>query len=73
MLDDDSQKHLLSHLINDFDKDLNLNYKTNIILKSELTKKYLKDIGFDWPEIDRNYIKNLITCIELLRKGDFNE
>ena len=72
MLSDDSQKQLLAHLINDFDKDLNLSYKTNIILKSELTKKYLKNIGFDWPEIDSNYIKNLITCIELLRKGDFN-
>lgn len=68
MLDDDTKKHLLTHLLNDFDKDLNLSYKTNIILKSELTKKYLKNIGFDWPEIDRDYVKNLITCIELLRK-----
>lgn len=72
MLEDDSQKQLLTHLINDFDKDLNLSYKTNIILKSELTKKYLKNIDFDWSEIDSNYIKNLINCIELLRKGDFN-
>lgn len=72
MLEDDIQKQLLTHLMNDFDKDLNLSYKTNIILKSELTKKYLKNIGFDWPIIDSNYIKNLITCIELLRKGDLN-
>lgn len=71
MLEDDSQKQLLAHLINDFDKDLNLSYKTNIILKSELTKKYLKHIGFDWPKIDSNYIEHLIACIEILRKGDF--
>ena len=70
ILADDEQKQILNYLINDFDKDLNLNYKTDIILKSEVTKKYLHNIGFDWPEIDSNYVKNLITCIELLRKGE---
>ena len=54
-------------------KDLNLSYTTNIILKSDTTKKYLKNIGFNWPEINSNYVKKLINCIELLRKGDFNE
>ncbi len=68
ILKDDSQKEIMNYLIHDFDKDLNLSYKTNIILKSDLTKKYLENIGFDWPAIDSNYVKNLITCIELLRK-----
>lgn len=72
ILQDDTQKDILNNLINDFDKNLNLSYKTNIILKSDLTKKYLKNIGFNWPEIDSDYVKNLVTCIELLRKGDFN-
>ena len=71
ILNDDSRKQILNNLINDFDKDLNLSYTTNIILKSELTKKYLKNIGFTWPIIDSNYVQKLIDCIELLRKGDF--
>ena len=71
ILNDDSRKSILNNLINDFDKDLNLYYSTNIILKSELTKKYLDHIGFVWPTIDSNYIKKLITCIESLKKGDF--
>ena len=72
ILDDDSRKHILNNLINDFDKDLNLSYTTNIILKSDTTRKYLKNIGFNWPKIDSRYVKKLISCIELLRKGDFN-
>ncbi len=73
ILKDDSRKNILNNLLNDFDKDLNLSYTTNIMLKSDTTKKYLKNIGFNWPEIDSNYVKKLINCIELLRKGDFNE
>lgn len=70
ILDDDSQKHILNNLINDFDKDLNLSYKTNIILKSELTKKYLSNIGFKWPIINSDYVSKIIACIEFIRKGD---
>lgn len=71
ILNDDSEKQILNNLINDFDKDLNLSYTTNIILKSELTTKYLKNIGFNWPKIDSNYVQKIINCIEFLRKGDF--
>ncbi len=70
ILDDESQKYILNNLINDFDENLNLSYKTNIILKCELTKKYLEHIGFTWPKIDSNYVKYIIDCIESLRKND---
>ena len=71
IINDDSKNSILGNLINDFDKDLNLSYTTNIILKSELTKKYLKNLGFVWPQIDSNYVRKIISCIEFLRKGDF--
>ncbi len=71
IINDDSKNSILGNLINDFDKDLNLSYTTNIILKSELTKKFLKNLGFVWPQIDSNYVRKIISCIEFLRKGDF--
>lgn len=72
ILNDNSRKSILNNLINDFDKGLNLSYTTNIILKSDTTKKYLKSIGFSWPNIDSSYVQKIINCIELIRKGDFN-
>lgn len=70
ILSDEEKKKILNNLINDFDEDLNLKYETNIILKDDFTKKYLKNIGFEWPKIDKKYVQKLIICIELIRKGD---
>jgi len=47
------------------DKDLHLIYKTDIIIKSEVTIKYLSKIGFTWSKISDKYITRFI---ELLRK-----
>jgi len=59
------KKEILNSIINDLDKDLHLIYKTDIIIKSEVTIKYLSKIGFTWSKISDKYITRFI---ELLRK-----
>ena len=65
MIKDENYKYLLNNLINDLNKDLQLDYKTDIIIKSDFTIKYLRKTRFKWPKISRKY---LIRFIEILRK-----
>ena len=39
-----------------YDKNLNLNYNSNIKIKSKHSIELLKQYGFEWPIIDKNYI-----------------
>lgn len=64
ILQDDSKKFILNNLINDLDKDLQLIYETDIIVKSDYTINYLDKINFKWPKINQHY---LINFLELLR------
>lgn len=44
-------------LINDMDKDGKLLYDSNIHINNDFTVEYLRKIGFEWLEIDYDYIK----------------
>lgn len=65
-----SKSDLLNSLINDFDKDLNLNYKSKIILNSEHTIELLKLYGFQWSRIDERYLRNVQKLIEGEQNND---
>ena len=54
----------LNTLINDLDKNLNLNYDSKIKLNSTHTIKILQLFGFEWPKIDKSYINNILKLIE---------
>ena len=60
------EKENLNSLLNDFDKDLHLNYFTDIIIKSENTIKYLEKIGFKWPNISDRYLNNFINLLRMV-------
>ena len=64
ILNDEGSKNILNNLINDFNNDLHLHYKTDIIIKSDFTINYLKRLFFRWPKISNKYLKRFI---ELLR------
>lgn len=51
-----NDKSILSGIINDFDSDKRLVYESNITLNNEFTNEFLRQIGFCWPTIDKNYI-----------------
>ena len=59
-----SNSDKLSTLINDLDKDFNLNYDSRIKLNSKHTVKLLKLYGFEWPIINEKYIKNILKLIK---------
>ena len=61
-----SKSNDISTLINDLDKNRNLNYDSKIKINSKHTQKLLKLYGFEWPKIDKKYIQNILKLI----KGD---
>ena len=62
------KSYLLNTLINDLDKDLNLNYDSKITLNSKHSIELLEMYGFKWPKIDKRYLMNVLTLI----KGEEN-
>lgn len=65
ILDNGLNKDATKNLINDFNNDLHLEYKSDIIIKSDITKKYLQKRFFKWKKINNKY---LIRFINLLKK-----
>lgn len=63
ILNDNQSKHLLKNLINDFDKNKKLIYKTNFNMESKFTVRYLRKIHFRWPRINNKYLLNLINIL----------
>ncbi len=68
ILEDDKRKDIVSGIIHDLDKDKLLIYTSNIRLNCEFTENYLKNIGFHWKKIDKNYI---IKYMNYLKKIGF--
>ena len=58
-----SKEDILNTLINELDKDKNLNYD-KIIINSDYTIKFLKAHNFEWHNIDKNYIINILKLIK---------
>lgn len=58
LLEDNNNTDILSGIIRDFNSEKKLIYQSNIKIKSDFTKQFLKNIGFEWPYIDINYIRN---------------
>ena len=52
--------NILSGIINDFDDNKKISYKSNIHIVSEHSKLFLGKLRFYWPKIDKNYIINYI-------------
>ena len=66
IINSSTKKQILNSLINDFDKDLHLNYFTDIIIKSNISQKYLEKIGFTWPNITDRYLNNIINLLRMV-------
>lgn len=64
------KSELLGTLINDLDKDLNLNYDSKISLNSKHSIKLLELYGFKWPKIDEKYIMNILKLIKGEKNND---
>ncbi len=54
---DPHTEYIFEALQNDLDHDGNLVYDSNIHIKNDFTLWFLKQSGFQWDEIDREYLK----------------
>ena len=66
IMNNSKEKEILNSLMNDIDKDLHLNYFTDIIIKSDNTIKYLEKIRFKWPKISKRYLNNFINLLRMV-------
>ena len=53
-------KHIFETFINDMDENEQLNYDSNIRIENDFTVEYLRRLGFEWNDIDFEYIKKYI-------------
>lgn len=58
------EKEYIYEIVTDIGKNNELNYDSNIKVNSEITVNLLRKIGFEWDEIDYNYIMNLFTTLK---------
>jgi len=63
IINNKQKSKVLVGIINDLNGDNLLEYSTNIKIKSDLTIKYLKSIGFEWKKIDEEYVTSYIKYL----------
>lgn len=63
-LKDASNVKLIDGIIQDIDENKKIEYKTNIVVKSDYTVDALKNMDFIWPKIDKNYIIKFLNYFE---------
>ncbi len=50
-------EHIFETFINDMDENDTLNYDSNIRIENNFTVRYLKNLGFEWKNIDLKYLR----------------
>lgn len=58
------QDYIFEALSNDLDENYRLQYDSNIRINNDFTIQYLKDLGFEWPDIDYAYVKGYLDYFE---------
>ena len=53
-------EHIFETFINDMDENDQLNYDSNIRIENDFTVEYLKSLGFEWTDIDLEYMKKYV-------------
>ena len=67
VIKDKKDKDKINGIITDLDENKLLNLINYIIPNSEFTQKYLEMIGFEWPEINEEYIKKYIEYFKKIK------
>ena len=70
LLKDENKRSNLEGIINKLDNDKKFIYKADVTIESNFTKEFLQKIGFEWPYIDTNYIRNYFKYLSNI--GYFN-
>lgn len=73
ILNNSNTNDILSGLINDFDDNKHIVYSSPVKIKSNFTVEYLHKIGFEWPNLEENYILKFLKYyknLNLLNRKD---
>ncbi len=70
LLNDAEKKNIIEGIINDFNNNRKLVYKSDVHISSDFSTCFLKNIGFEWPYIDIDYIRNYFKYLSDI--GYFN-
>jgi hypothetical protein len=54
-------EYIFETFINDMDENEHLNYDSNIHIDNSFTVEYLKRLGFEWADIEIEYLRNYIS------------
>ena len=54
-------EHIFETFINDMDENDKLNYDSNIRIENDFTVEYLKMLGFEWGDIDIEYLQKYLN------------
>lgn len=58
LLQDPNKKSFLNGIVNDLNTEKKLVYQSEVTIKSNFTKEFLKKTGFEWPIISERYLRN---------------
>jgi len=63
---------MVKGIIQDLNKNKELDYTPNTVIKSDFTISVLERLGFRWPKIDEKYIEKYIDYLEKIHflRGD---
>ena len=53
-------EHIFETFINDMDENDQLNYDSNIRIENDFTVEYLRNLGFEWADIDIEYLRKYV-------------
>ena len=67
ILNDDKKIEMLKYIIDDFDSNQHLKYKSDITVVSAFSIKYLKKTNFRWPKINKKYLTKFINLLKGLK------
>ena len=67
-MEDEEKVKIIQGIIPDIAEDGTLEYNDNIIIDSDITKKLMHEIGFDWPTLGEDYI---VKYLEYLNRIGF--
>jgi len=70
---DDARKDIISGVIHDLTVDKKLIYTSNIRLDAEFTVAYLNKLGFEWKEIDYDYVIKYMNYFKKIKFIDWED
>lgn len=60
------KKYIQETFVTDINESKQLSYESNIQMKNDFTVSYLEKLGFEWPDIELEYIKKYIRYFQNL-------